>query len=515
MKKHLARILVLSIGVFFSSFASGQDWPSRGRSRDHNPVVETQMVLPDLEVLRKKNKADFQWSAEIGMALESEPAISDGLVWIGGSNRKRGQKIQPKDAGVLFCFRESDGELLYQHVSPRRKEGGHIDWPSYGIASTPFIENDRLYFCTNRCETICLDIRPLIKGTGEPREVWKVDMREKFGVLPGATHIGSRHLHCSPVVWDDSVYVNTTHTVKAFLKHDLPKIVPPSLICFEKSSGKVKWSDNTPGNKSLGPQWNNPTVIRAGGRDQVVMGQGDGWVRSFDCQSGELIWKFDINEKAARLEFPNGRVFDTYLRQVIAEPVFHEERLYFSAGYEYEFGQITGRLCCIDPTKKGDLSTELLTEDKKIVSNSNSGLIWEFTGSRSGPAGIKDDRKNPDVMHSSFGSVAISKGLLVAVDLNGSVHCLDAKTGKRHWSYETWGSFFNSPLIMGNRIVAVNEDGTIYEIPLSKEFRKEQVRSFETYLLLHASPIFANNKLYLTDYSKVFSIPCRRSEMKQ
>ena len=434
---------------------------------------------------------------------------------VGGSNRRPRDPEFTEDAGILFCFRESDGTLLYQHVSPRRDEGRYFDWPSYGIASTPWIEEDKLYFCTNRCEIVCLDIKPLIDGTGLPNEVWKVDMVEKFGVFPGASHIASRHLHCSPAVWQDFVYVNTTHSVRQHQQKDLPKGEPaaPSLICFNRHTGDVQWSDNSPGNQVLGPQWNNPTVIRAGGKDQVVMGQGDGWVRSFDCKSGELIWKFDMNEKSARLEFGEEWQFNGYLRQAIAEPVFYEERLFLVGGTEYEFGSSTGRVCCIDPSKTGDISVELLTEDKKISANPESGLVWEFTGSASGNDGWKADSKNPNVMHSSLGSVAIANGLAIVADLHGSVHCLDEKTGERHWSYKTYAAIWGSPLIMGDTISVLDEDGVVYSIPLNSTLMTDEIHMHETAQMLQSSISFANDNFYISSFSKLLVVPA--IEMKR
>ena len=358
----------------FAFSISAQEWPSRGGANHHNPVVDVNKKLTQFS---SRQEAEAQkWSAYTGMSLDSEPAISDGLVWVGGNNRKPRDPDYTDDAGVLLCFRESDGEFLYQYASPRHPDGRNVDWPSCGITSTPYIEGERLYFCTNRCETVCLDIGPLIHGTGMPTEVWKVDMRAEFGVFPGAAHIGCRHQHCSPAVWGDYVYVNTTHTVHAFQLDDLDKDTepPPSLICFHKKTGEVKWMDNSSGNLSLNPQWNNPTVIQAGGRNQVVMGQGDGWVRSFDCDTGALIWKFDINEKSARLKFGEEGPYDPFLRSVLAEPVFHNGRLFFSAGGDYEFGSVTGRLCCIDPSKTGDLSSELLSEDGEISANPDTGI---------------------------------------------------------------------------------------------------------------------------------------------
>ena len=31
------------------------------------------------------------------------------------------------------------------------------DWPLQGICSTPYIEGDRLYYISNRCEVVCID----------------------------------------------------------------------------------------------------------------------------------------------------------------------------------------------------------------------------------------------------------------------------------------------------------------------------------------------------------------------
>jgi hypothetical protein len=93
-------------------------------------------------------------------------------------------KDQAEDASVLACFRESDGKLLYRYVSPRLPHGRVHDWPFSAMACSPLIEGDRMWFTTNRGETVCLDIRPIKHGESQPREVWKVDMMKQFGVKP-------------------------------------------------------------------------------------------------------------------------------------------------------------------------------------------------------------------------------------------------------------------------------------------------------------------------------------------
>src|SRR5712691_2978626 len=89
-----------------------------------------------------------------------------------------------------MCFRESDGKFLGQYVSPRLGEFVQ-DGPQHCMGSTPLMEGDWLWVITNRCETLCLDVGPLRRGEGPPKEVWKTDMRKEFGVNPHAPLMAS------------------------------------------------------------------------------------------------------------------------------------------------------------------------------------------------------------------------------------------------------------------------------------------------------------------------------------
>ena len=56
-----------------------------------------------------------------------------------------------------MCFRESDGQFLYQHVSPAR-QGPTYNQAQTGTSCSPLIEGDRLWFVTTGAEVVCLDI---------------------------------------------------------------------------------------------------------------------------------------------------------------------------------------------------------------------------------------------------------------------------------------------------------------------------------------------------------------------
>ena len=71
------------------------------------------------------------------------------------------------------------------------------DWPLQGICSTPFIEGDRLYYISNRCEVVCVDTEAFLDGENdgpfteetETSEIdadiiWSYDMMDELDVFP-------------------------------------------------------------------------------------------------------------------------------------------------------------------------------------------------------------------------------------------------------------------------------------------------------------------------------------------
>ena len=65
---------------------------------------------------------------------------------------------------------------------------------------------------------------------------------------------------------------------------NLPAPDAPSFIAMDKNTGKVLWTDNSPGTNILHGQWSSPAYAVLGGQPQVIFAGGDGWVYSFDPQ---------------------------------------------------------------------------------------------------------------------------------------------------------------------------------------------------------------------------------------
>ncbi len=221
------------------------------------------------------------------------------------------------------------------------------------------------------------------------------------------------------------------------------------------------------------------------------MGQGDGWVRAFDAETGEMLWKFDINQKSVERPF----LLFGKRNDLVAMPVFYNDRVYFAVGRHFEMCVGPGRLCCVDPTKRGDISAELDDGSVGGVRNPNSGLIWEYLGDPE-----QDERK----MHRTLSSPVVQKGIVIAPDCRpGIIHCLDAETGAPYWTHNTESQISTSPLIADDKVYVCSDDG-VFIFDLSRQ--KKVVARQEERLHIEASPVFANGVLYLTTRQELFAI---------
>jgi outer membrane protein assembly factor BamB len=486
MSQSVLRTACLLTGILLATPAQwAADWTMKARDASHNPVCSED--VPPIQFPEQINDQPIgpvKWITRLGVTNAGEPVISGGLIWVGTNFYDRNQP--DVDASILKCLRESDGKELAEYVIPRDPRGRAYDWPMTGLSSSPLVEGDRLWFCTNRSEVVCLDISELLKGTGGYRVVWKVDMQKEFKVEPVGIMLSGSSTHCSPAGYGDWIYVNTGNA-RRYGK--IPAPDAPSLICFRKSDGHAVWTDNSPGNNLIAGQQGNPLVMEVDGKPIVVIGQGDGWMRGFDAATGEVLWTFDINLKSVNDRFQK--------KYIVATPMAHEGRIYFMTGRQRESSEGVGRLCCLDPSKHGDVSSELIDSAGRVTPNPNSAVIWEYRG---------EGRPDESRIHCSLSTVAVKDRLLIATDIEGFVHCFDAATGDHLWDHDCLATIMGSPLIVGNVIYIATDDGEITELALAREKAviADQTSAFAD--SLETSPVFANGTLYLLGRYNLYAV---------
>lgn len=490
--------------------SDGESWSMYGGTASRNMVNTKVKNLPaEWDITKKEN---IRWSADLGSKAYGGPIVSGGKVFVGTNNQKprdpkfKDPKGRPIDLGVVMAFNEAKGDFLWQLPFYKLAAGRVMDWPLEGICSTPFVEGDKLYFVSNRCEVVCASTAGKI--------LWKLDMIKDLGVFPH--NIAS----CSPLIIGDKMFVVTSNGVdEGHINVPAPKA--PSFLCLDKKDGKVLWKNNFPSAKLLEVprekdqkaffkrlvnrgellqhgQWSNPSYAVVQGQQQVIFPGGDGWIYSFEPDRGKLIWKFDCNPKDAFYELGGKGTRSDF----IATPVIYDDKVYIAVGQDPEHEVGVGHLWCIDMNKKGDVSPQLVTDDSvfppKTRDNPNSAMVWHYGGK----ADPKTGRNF--VFGRTMSTCAIHDGLVYVAELEGHLHCLDAKSGKPYWHHDTKGQTWSSPYWADNKVYLGNDAGSLFVFAHGKE--KKVLAENDMDSPVRATPVAANGTLYVMTENKLYAI---------
>ncbi|MCX6621935.1 MAG: PQQ-binding-like beta-propeller repeat protein [Acidobacteria bacterium] len=354
-----------------------------------------------------------------------------------------------------MCFREGDGRFLWQHAN-QKLASGDSDWPETGVCSSPLVEGDRLYYVSNRCEVVCLDTHG--DGKGNAKVIWKFDMIKETGASP------HNQSSSSPAAYGELIFVSTSNGQDQ--NHErVPAPKAPSMIAVNKLTGKPAWQVNQVGERILDGQWSSPAVATIDGVAQVVIGEGDGWVRAYEALSGKLLWAFDAN--------PKDSVWPRTRNEIISTPVIWRNKVYIANGQDPESGQGPGHLYAIDATRRGDITA--------------SGRLWHY-----------------DKIKRSISTGAVDGGLLFYADLSGILHCLDASSGQPYWTHDLLATVWGSPMVIDGKVYLGDEDGDVVVL----EAAKEKKVIFETNMgsSVFSTAVPANGALFLTNRNRLFAL---------
>jgi len=473
--------LILSATPFYAA-----DWPTWCGQPSHNMASETEKGLPDWYALGGMDfdpaaTRNIKWFAKVGDFTGGSPVVSHGRVFIG---------MRDTRTDLLLCLDEQTGRELGRFIC--RPPARRIE--HWGVCSTPTVEGDRLYLVTPYGEMVCVNVASWLASPAKasPEEsdrhiVWKYDMVGNLPVLQDHT------ASCSPLVLGDFVYVCTGN--ERFKTTERPFYpLTPSLIVFNKHTGQlVARDDEQIGEELWRGQWSSPSAAIVNGKTQIFFATGNGLCYGFEpvdparqvapdqwttaTLRGPIVYFLDVHGKdiagltpaqyaeaqhvlppdarpALPLEFrytigmpqttpiesiPQARVPDVPILKkvwwfdclppefrsapfyahggkgdgkihpcdIIATPVFYRNRVYVAIGGDPNHGskESLGHLVCIDATRTGDVT--------------RSGLIWSY-----------------DDLNATLATVAIADGLLYIIDQASVVHCLDADTGRKYWTYE-------------------------------------------------------------------------------
>lgn len=471
-------------------------------------LVSAERGLPDS--FDPKSGKNLHWTAKLGTETHSTPIIADGRVYLGTNN---GDPRDPKhqgDRGVLMCFDEKDGHLLWQLVVPKREEDRYHDWPKSGIASHVTVEGDRVYVVSNRGEVLCLDVHGLANGNDGPFRdehahstprgenapaqplpapgpldadiLWRFNLTQEAGIWSHDSAHSSILIHGNHLYLNSGTGVDNTHR-----KIRTPDA--PSLVVLDKRTGRYLARDA----ESIAPNifhctWSSPSLAEVNGRPLVFFAGGNGVVYAFEplADSGvsaedaappaqlKKIWQFDFDPTGPKADvhrFTTNRVEGP--SNIYGMPLFHANRLYVAGGGDLFWGKNEAFLKCIDATKTGDITRD--------------GEVWSY----------------PLQKH-VFGTPVLHEGLIYLADCGRTFHCLEAATGRAVWTHAINGEVWASPLVADGKVYLGTRSGAFYVFATGRE--KRLLSESQLGRPISATTTAANGTLYIATMTHLYAV---------
>ena len=520
----LKRASSLLGAAFVIPFLAGaRDQPQWGEAWSRN-MVSHEISLPDS--FDPKTGLNVKWTAKLGTESHSTPIVSGGRVYIGTNN---GEPRDPKhrgDRGVLMCFDERDGSLLWQLVVPKREEDPYHDWPKTGISSPVTVEGDRVYLVDNRGVVLCLDARGLAngndgpfrdegayltpRGTNAPAQpvqpgpldadiLWACDLTREAGIWSHDAAHSSILIHGEQLYLNSGTGVDNTH--KRIRTPDAP-----SLIVLDKRTGRLLARDE----EHIAPDifhctWSSPSLGEVNGRPLVFFAAGNGVVYAFEPlgQSVETlkrpnvepasnstpqlfnastapiatlkkVWQLDFDPAAPKRDIHR---YSTNRREgpsnIYGMPVFDGNRIYVAGGGDLFWGKNEAWLKCIDATKRGDITT--------------NGLVWTY----------------PLEKH-VMSTPVIYQGLVFIADCGRKFHCLSVSTGRALWTHDLNGEVWASPLVADGKVYLGTRSGQFLIFAASRD--KRVLATIELGNPISATATAANGVLYVATMKELFAV---------
>ena len=154
-------------------------------------------------------------------------------------------------------------------------------------------------------------------------------------------------------------------------------------------------------------------------------------------------------------------------------PVFHDGRVYVTAGGDLWWGKRKGWLKCIDAGTTGDVT--------------QTAEIWSY------PLGRE-----------TCATPAVYDGLVFVTDCGSRVHCVDARTGKPCWTYQADGPIWASPMVADGKLYVGTRSGEFDVLAAAR--KKHLISSTETGEPISATVTPANGTLYVATMTHLYAV---------
>ncbi len=328
-----------------------------------------------------------------------------------------------KHAFVVLCLDRNTGKEIWRDTAITKipHEGAHND--NDFASASPTTDGERLYCWFGSAGLFCYDLNG--------KKLWEREL--------GEARVGSSLGEgCSPVIHKDKLVIVRDHSHKG------------SIEVLNAATGETLWRKTRDEDNA----WATPLVLEHSGRTQVITAASD-FVRSYDLDSGEIIWQCS-----------------GLTGNVTPCPVVDGDFVICMSGYQ-------GHAAVAIP----------LTETGNI--SGSEKLRWTT------------DRGTPYIP-----SPLLYDGLLYINQSNqGILRCLDSKTGEVVFGPERLNGVSNiyaSPVGAAQRVYIPGRDGATFVLKHSGTF--EPIATNQLDERFNASPAVVGRNLFLRGEQHLYCI---------
>jgi eukaryotic-like serine/threonine-protein kinase len=428
MRRNLSLPLIAALLVALP--AAGQDAMFRGNLA-HTGVYAGTGV-------QKLN--GIKWKFQTGGRVISSPAVADGVVYIGSTDRN------------LYALDLESGAQKWKFTTES------------SVVSSPAVSGNSVYFGSYDGRFYALDV-----NTG--KLVWKFE-------TAGEKRYAAKHLHymlpkseampdpwdfflSSPSVWNGVVYFGSGDG---------------NVYALDAASGNLKWKFQT------GDVVHSSPAIADG---MLYIGSWDGYLYALNASTGEKKWSFRTGDDP-----------DVHNHVGIqSSPMVADGTVYFGCrdSNVYALDAATGKQKWFYATQGSWVNNSPTLYDGKLYFGWSLPGRWEALDAKTGKLLSTVDSKVP-----IFSSLAISHGLLYAGTFDGKLTAYDLTNQKPVWVFQTDASKQNSAALT-NPDGTFNWN-TIFESSFPSLFYDDMVvgvRKLFTVGAILSSPVVVNNMVYV------------------
>jgi outer membrane protein assembly factor BamB len=286
--------------------------------------------------------------------------------------------------------------------------------------------------------------------------VWQRSLTEEFGRVTG---YGGRST--SPTVDGDLVIIGIINSSWGDQGRGGNRYA-----AFDKNTGEVVWWSE-PANGMKGTYYSNPIVKTINGQRLLITGLADGELVAMQVHTGLKAWGYQFGANV-----------------INASPVMEGSLVYCTHGEENPDVGEKGRVICVDAAS---------------VTDGRPKLVWEAIGVTAGLA-----------------SPLLHDGRLYVPDDGATLHCFDAKTGKKLWKQKYGRNARGAPVWADGKIYVAEVNARFHILKdmgsKCKEIHDQFFPSGEGLIEINSTPAVGEGKLIFGTRDELYCLAKKGGE---